>query len=503
MPAFGSSRWVGAPTMSMAEAFPRLRAAAHATVVAVVMRVPEPVLRAWDVAEQAWRDDRATRAHRRPMGPEVEFLPAALEIIESPPSPVGRALAWLLIAVALSALAWSIVGKVDVVAIAQGKVVPAGRTKIIQPGEVGVVHAIHVEDGHAVKVGDVLIELDTTTSGADRRRLGEDLAAARIEVARYAALVALDDSLAAFEPPPGAPDDLVRRHRRLLASEVEERRARLAALEGEIAKLEADQAATAVQVEKLVRTVPLLRERVDARRTLAAEGHGPRLQALEMSQQLVEHEHELTTQRHRLVQAKAALVAAHRNREQVAAEFRRDSLAHHEEAARRVAELTQELIKAEQRHSLQTLTAPVAGVVQQLAVHTIGGVVTAAQPLMAIVPGDGGVEVEAQVENRDIGFVRPGQEAEIKFDAFLYTRYGTVPGRIASVSRDAIADEKKGLIYSARIRLDRSTIAVDGQDTPLGAGLAATVEIKTDRRRIIEYLLSPLKRYRHEALRER
>jgi hemolysin D len=141
--------------------------------------------------------------------------------------------------------------------------------------------------------------------------------------------------------------------------------------------------------------------------------------------------------------------------------------------------------------------------VQQLAIHTVGGVVTPAQQLLVVVPRDGMLEVEAMVLNRDIGFIEPGQDARIKLETFLFTKYGTLPGSVLSISRDAVPDQSGNLVYPARIALARTAIDIDGHSTSLGAGMAVTVEIKTDSRRLIEYLLSPILRYRHETLHER
>jgi hemolysin D len=161
------------------------------------------------------------------------------------------------------------------------------------------------------------------------------------------------------------------------------------------------------------------------------------------------------------------------------------------------------LVKAENRSRLMRLTAPVAGSVQQLAVHTVGGVVTPAQALLVIVPGDNPLEIEAFVENKDIGFVRTGQTAEVKVETFPFTKYGTLPGKVVQVSSDAIQDEKRGLVYAARVKLDKATLDVDGKTVNLTPGMAVTVEIKTGKRRIIEYFLSPLMQYKAESLRER
>ncbi|MFN2309471.1 MAG: HlyD family type I secretion periplasmic adaptor subunit [Gammaproteobacteria bacterium] len=207
----------------------------------------------------------------------------------------------------------------------------------------------------------------------------------------------------------------------------------------------------------------------------------------------VEHSIELT----------AAIAAARQQRTSVEAEFTGKVYTEFAETERQVAGLEQELIKAEQRTGLQTLTAPMAGIVQQLAVHTVGGVVTPAQELLKIVPQEGNLEIEAWVLNNDIGFVSEGQIAEIKVETFPFTKYGTLNAEVINVSNDAVTDEEKGLIYAARVLMKDATIQVGDKLVNLTPGMAVTVEVKTGTRRLIEFVLSPLLRYRDEGLRER
>ncbi len=173
------------------------------------------------------------------------------------------------------------------------------------------------------------------------------------------------------------------------------------------------------------------------------------------------------------------------------------------ESEQHAASLSQELIKASSRGQFMRLTAPVAGTVQQLAVHTVGGVVTPAQPLMTIVPSNSPIEVEAYLSNQDIGFVQKGQKVEVKIETFSFTKYGTIKGEVVSVSSDAIKDEKLGLVFAVRVRLDADTILVDARHVRLSPGMAVTVEIKTTQRRVIEYFLDPLVRHGSESLHER
>jgi hemolysin D len=190
--------------------------------------------------------------------------------------------------------------------------------------------------------------------------------------------------------------------------------------------------------------------------------------------------------RHRLAQAKASVAATEQQRAQAVADFQHARLAELADAEKRASGMEQELVKAEQRLGQQRLTAPVDGVVQQLAVHTVGGIVTPAQPLMVVVPHENRLEIEAMVLNKDIGFVAAGQTAEIKIETFAFTRYGLIDGRVVTVSSDAIQNEKLGLVYATRIAMDRTTMKVEDKSVNLSPGMAATVEIKTGTRRLIE-----------------
>ena len=416
---------------------------------------------------------------------ELAFLPAALEIVETPPSPIGRAIVFIIAAVFSIALAWACIGTVDIVAVAPGKIIPSGRTKTIQPFETGVVRAIHVRDGQDVRAGDVLIELDPTMSGAELGHLKSDLMAAQLDAARLrAALSGQDDPLTAFKPPQGAPSDLIQMQRRFLESQVAEQNAKIAAIDRQVAQKEAERATIKAAIEKLKATIVPLQERVEIRKQLFTRELGSKILYLTDLQDLVGQQQEIAVQQSRYSEADAAIAALVETRNKTVAEYQRGLLDELAKAQQKAAGLAQDVIKAEQRTSLQTLTAPVDGVVQQLAIHTIGGVVTPAQALMVIVPAETHLEVEAMISNRDIGFVEVGQDAAIKIDTFNFTRYGLLHGEVLTVSHDAITREKpqeklvdkpqgaettssepKGqeLVYAARVSLDRTQMQIENK----------------------------------------
>ncbi|WP_374367181.1 HlyD family type I secretion periplasmic adaptor subunit [Dongia sp.] len=440
---------------------------------------------------------------------EQEFLPAAVEILETPPSPMGRAVALAISLFVAIALLWACVGEIDIVAVGQGKIVASGRTKIIQAFETGVVTQIMVEEGQQVAKGDLLIELDSTSTGADTDRLASELQRQLLDVARLRSILGLPGGEMIDDPTgAGFGDAALALARSLRASQLGEQQEKLAALARELERQRAGAVAAQAEIATIAAQLPLKREQVEARRGLMEKGLTPRQQFLEMQQELIAMEGQANTAAARANESRAGIAAIERQIAQTGEEFDRTRLQELTEAEATVQQLTEELKKATQRQSLQRLMAPVAGTVQQLQIHTIGGVVEPAKPLMVIVPEDAGIEIEAEIENKDIGFVEEGQEAVVKLEAFPFTRYGTQEGVVVTISNDAV--ERQGadpntprLTYLARIRLQNETIDVDGKSVSLSPGMMASVEIKTGTRRIIEFVLSPLMRMGGEAGRER
>jgi hemolysin D len=458
-----------------------------------------------------------------------EFLPAALEIVETPASPVGRAIAATIILFFLGALAWATFGHIDIVATAQGKIVPTGRVKVIQPLEAGTVTAIRVKDGDKVAEGQVLIELDRTVTTAERNRVSHELLRMRLDAARLTALrggLESDLQPREFQSPAGAPAYEVTRTRAAMAAQAEQQIAKITAFDEQIAQKRAEAQQAAAVIAKLEAALPLVEETADIRRKAMNIQYGNRIAHLDAQLKLTDQRNELIVQQRRAVEIVAARAALEAQREQARAEYARGIVSDLAEAEQKAAQLGEDLVKAEKRMQDQVLRAPIDGTVQQLALHTIGGVVTPAQALMIVVPADSRIEIEAMIQNKDIGFVEAGDDAEIKVDTFNFTKYGLLRGKVLTVSADAIARERAAgqasgdktanisgarssepqgqeLTYAARISLDATRMQIERKLVDLAPGMAVTVEIKTGQRRIIEYLLSPLLRYGQESLRER
>lgn len=435
---------------------------------------------------------------------EQAFLPAALEVRDTPPSPIGRAILWSLILFFLLAVVWASLGRVDIVAVAQGKIIPSGHTKRIQPLETGVIRSLGVREGQHVTRGEVLVELDPTASVADLRRLRQEAEELRQQILRLQGLNERQQSREeSASPSPQPESELSPLQARLLEAQWREYGEGLRTLERERDKLRAQRATLEEQIGKLQATLPLIAERADDMQKLLKTNAVARHRVLEVKQERLGAEHDLKTalsQRGELREAEAELTA---KIDHYKSQFRKQTLESLADASRKLAAIRQEIVKAEVRTEAQVLRAPVDGVVQQLQIHTVGGVVTPAQELMLIVPDEEALEVEALLENKDIGFVEEGQRAEVKIDAFPFTKYGTIDGTLSDISNDAVMDEVKGLVFKTQVSLARSVMQIDKRLVKLTPGMSVTVEVKTGTRRVIEFFLAPLLRYKQESIRER
>lgn len=448
------------------------------------------------------------------MADEAAFLPAALSLQDTPVHPAPRRLAYLLIGLFLIALAWAIFGKVDIVAVAPGRVVVSERTKTIQPLERSVVKRVLVKDGQQVKAGQALVELDPTAASADKATVEEQLKASQSDVLRSRVLLqALQGgaSPSLFELQsrlnrelPAAWGDAEKNATRAqLAAEWSDITAKLAKLGAEIARRQAEIATVREMVAKIETTLPLARQREDDFKRLAEQGFMAGHAGQDRTRERIELERDLATQKAKLSETQATLAESENARSAYMAETRRALYDREAQADLKRLAASQEQAKAVYREKLTTLTAPVDGTVQQLAVHTSGGVVTEAQILMIVVPEGAQMTAEVTLENKDIGFVNTGQDAVIKLETFTFTRYGTIDGKVSLVTADAVNDEKRGAIFPVTISLAQTQIDVDGKMIRLAPGMNLTAEIKTGKRRVIEYLLSPIQKAGSESLRER
>lgn len=431
-----------------------------------------------------------------------EFLPAHLALSHRPPSPFARITAITLSLGVLAALLWAYWGKLDVQATATGRFVVSGRSQVIQSYEQSRVLIIHVRDGQRVKKGAPLLTLDTLGVNQDITRLITQSEFQTNEFIRYRALInskkLSQDPM--FTALPLEQQTLINEN---YLSEKREFESTIASINAEMQVNKTSQAARQSDINALTLLTENISQRLAARKTLnkiKVIGH---VEYLEQEKELLEAQRQVSQQRAELEVLKSQYLSLEERLTGFKAQKQREWFEKRKQAKLQLVALDQELSKFREREQLEIIRSPVDGTVQQLSIYTLGAVLQPAQNLMIIVPENAVQQAEVQILNKDVGFVYPGQSVTVKVDAFPYTRYGTIEAELLSISRDSTTDERLGLVFPAQVQLKQNNILIDGQRVELTPGMSVVAEIKTDKRRIIDYLLSPIREYQAEALRER
>ena len=469
-------------------------------------------------------------ARRRSVS-DPEFLAPVLEILERPASPVHLAFLWIICALVVVGLAWAYFGRIDIIAAAQGKLQPTGRVKVIEPVKTGRVAAIHIANGGSVKAGDVLVELDRSAPEADVEAAREDLASARAEALRrrtelVAAKARAFAPLPAIAWPGDVASDLRDRENRVLSADLGQLAATVASFDAQRAQKVSERDMLKQTIATQQKLVATLQTRVNMRTKLVEAQAGSKAAVIDATETLQYQQTQLAMQEGQLASASTGIEVIARDSERAVESFLSDDAQKLSDAERRAEDVRQRLAKAEGEADDMILRAPIAGHVQSSVITNVGQVVTSGQEIMRIVPQDSKLEIEAYVLNRDIGFVHIGQEAIVKIESFPFTRYGSIRAHVARIAKDAIpspdasaiegdparptnavgfagGERTQNLVFAVMLTPDVSTIDVDGVPRPLTSGMAATVEIKTGSRRLIEYLFSPLVEVASRAMRER
>jgi hemolysin D len=460
-----------------------------------------------------------------------EFLAPALEILETPASPVRLAFLWIICALVVVGVAWAYFGRIDIIASAQGKFQPTGRVKVIEPLDTGRVAAIRATNGSLVARGDVLVELDRSAAEADLAAASDDFASARAEALRRRTALAAAKAHA-LAPPPSidwpaniAPA-LREREDRVLSADLGQLAATLASFDAQRAQKSAERKMLLKTIETQKNLVATLQQRVDMRTKLVESQSGARAAVIDATETLQYQQTQLATQEQQLASLSAGLDVIDRDSEKAVQTFLSDDAQKLDDAERRGEDARQRLAKAQAAVDHLTLRAPIAGRVQSSIIANVGQVVTSGQEVMRVVPQDSALEIEAYVLNRDIGFVSIGQQAVVKVESFPFTRYGSIRAHVTRIARDAIpspdasaiegdparasnatgyagAERMQNLVFAVDLKPDVDNMRIDGVDRPLTSGMAVTVELKTGSRRLLEYLFSPLIEVASRAMRER
>lgn len=437
------------------------------------------------------------------------FHAPLIRLQQTSPHPLGRRVLWILLALIAFLIGWALVGKLDIVAVAEGKLVPASYLKIVQPSEAGIVNEILIREGDSVNSGQVLMRMDMLTTEADLDSIVTEHRRKRLQLTRIDAEL----SGISFDAPEDITEELAHAaahylaNRDALASALAEENARLIKSQQELA-------AAKQQKARLEAVLPHYRKQDAAYEKLVQKGFVGSLMSSEKRRERIEKEQELATQKHLIASAAAGIEQSKRKMVQIEADYRKNLHAERQEAQSQFDRLTKELEKQRHRRKLLELRAPQEGIVKDLATHTEGTVVQPGTVLASLVPRKEKLKAEVWVSNDDIGFVHVGQPVKVKFAAYPFQKYGMGEGLVEHVSADAQSEDEAReasmagagtlpLRYKALVNLNLTHLETDGRRYPLGVGMHATAEILLGRRTVMEYLLSPVQKAWHEAGRER
>lgn len=435
---------------------------------------------------------------------QYEFLPSYLELIERPPSPTARVTAVVVSLLVLFALVWCYFGQLDIHVTAIGQLTLPSRSQLIQAYETSEVVEILAFNGKRVKAGDKLLVLNVVGVTQEMRCCKEQLSWQRLQVEHYQALLS-GHPMQTLVTLNGTEACVPIKSCSYLAIAWQEYQAILAKFDAELALNQSKQIASQTILDELQKLQRNIQKRLVPDRKLAVAGFLAKIKLLEKEKEALEIARSIAAQRSeiQILEARSHLLKKNRISWISTKYLEWQHSLNKAEVALRIA--TQELAKLEERDRLQTLLAPLDGVVQQLAVHTIGGIVQGAKVLMIITPYDAPQQAEIDIANKNVGFVHIGQRVTVKIEAFPFSRYGTVNGKVVSISRDSVKRNKhsdSGLVFPVQIELERNHIVINCNSVSLTPGMTVTAEIKTGQRRIIDFLLSPIRKYQAEACRE-
>jgi len=443
-----------------------------------------------------------------------QFRPALVRLQELPPSPLGRRMLLSALVFLACLLAWAVFGKLDIVAVAEGRLVPDTYLKIVQPADAGVVKEILVREGELVKEGQILMRMDAALSGADLRSLTTDFHTKRLGLRRIDAQLAA----APLTRQSGDPAELFAQVQAQYAANRQAYETALGQEKALLDKAKSDYAAADAVKKKLVQVLPHYRDQEAAYAKLERDGFAGKLMFTDKQRERIEKEQDLAAQEAVIESAAATIAQEEKKIAQIVADYRKALQTERVDIANQLEKAGQEMAKQEHRHGYLELRAPQDGLVKDLATHTIGTVASPGTILMTLVPKNEHLRAEVWVKNDDIGFVRETQPVRVKLAAFTFQKYGMLDGSVSHVSADAAeqgsnagsaapatpkAPAGDALAYRTLVNLNSQTLDADGVKYRLSPGMQVSAEIHLGTRTVLEYLISPVQKAFQEAARER
>ena len=412
---------------------------------------------------------------------------------------------WTILILLVVGIAWAFLGKINEVAVAPGKVIPSGQAKTVQVKNKGIIKEILVEEGDKVEEGDILVVLDPTTTTADYDSLKKRAAYYNLDIQRLTAELT-GTPFVPEEDPDLEPHDLAA-EMALYQSRTRDYQTQMQSRQDVIAQKQARLQATMATFEKYNEGLKIAQEKEARLRSLIEESAISEFQLLEQQNQTIEYAQNAQAELDSINSIQAEIAEAEQNLANVSASYQKDIMTSLVEAKKEYYSLVESIKKADEDARMATIVAPTSGRVYSLNVHTVGGIVTDAQPLMQIVPDDVKLVFEVYVENKDIGFVKIGMPVEVKVDSFNFQKYGMIDGTVTEIGADSYKDPSDQQTYNkfkvVVTPVGKNSIDVMGEEVPLSVGMSVSAEIKIKEKRIIDFFLDPFRKYTSEALRER
>jgi len=448
------------------------------------------------------------------LSPEaLDFAPGLLSIQESPPARLPRAVMYTVAVLFAILLLWATFGKLEIIASAEGRLVPLTYIKIVQPSDAGIVEEILVKEGELVQQGQVLMRMDARLAEADATTIGNDLALRSLQLRR------IDAELAgkALVRQRDDPDELFRQieaqqrdHRQSYADVREQAQQALKRTQREY------DAATEV-LTKLQQITPILKQQADSYADMGRDGYVSQMTVLDKQRDYLEKSQDLRAQESTVASLEAAVNQARKQLDQIASKYRSDLQNERVEAGGQHRKLEQDWLKQEHRTGLLELKAPQSGIVKDIATHTIGTVVSPGTVLLSIVPEHEPLVAEIMIKNEDVGFVYPHQQVKVKLASYPFAKYGMLDGEVTRIQADSDSqsagpgsnDQASGktatpsMSYKAIISLSEQILEAEDQKLKLVPGMQVVAEINQGSRTVMEYLLSPVSKTLYESGHER
>lgn len=446
------------------------------------------------------------------LSPEaLDFAPSLLAIQESPPARLPRAVMYTVLTLFLILLAWAIFGRLDIIASAEGRLVPQTYIKIVQPADAGIVQEILVKDGASVQAGQVLMRMDTTLSEADTQTIGGDLALRALQLRRIDAELS-GKPLAKQSEEPG---DLFRQ----IESQYRDRRQSyqdsLGQAQAALKKTQREYESATEVLTKLQQITPILKQQADAYVDMGKDGYAPQITVRDKQREYLEKAQDLRAQQSTVASLEAAVNQARKQIDQITSKYRSDLQNERVEAGGQHRKLQQDWARQEHKTGLLELKAPQTGIVKDLATHTVGTVVSPGTVLLSIVPEHEPLVAEIMIKNDDVGFVYPQQKVKVKLAPYPFAKYGMLDGEIIRIQADSDSGQSQSQdqsrdkpqaqpsVYKAIVSLNSQILESDGQKLKLRAGMQVVAEINQGSRTVMQYLLSPVSKTLYESGRER